>query len=138
MPTTALFTAADLTHAVREFVSDDDAALAERMAWGWLSPILGLEARPDEVTDQLFGWALELGAIYAENPTGLAAYQLGEERRQYSTARRNEILEEVARSVDGATSGAAAAGLPRGRFPKANGYPDPIRYRGSAAAPSGF
>lgn len=124
--TTALFSADDLTHALREYVEEDDAVLAERMVWGWLSPILGLDERPDTVSDQLWGWAVELGAIYTENPSGLAAYQLGEERRQYSSARRNEVLEEVRASV----SGDAAAGgtaLPRGRFPKAAGYPDPAR-----------
>lgn len=132
MTTTALFSPEELSHAVREDVSDEDAALAERMAWGWLSPILGLEARPDTVGDQLFGWALELGGIYYENPTGLAVYQLGEERRQFSSGRRNEILEEVRSSVAGQT-GTGGSGLPRGKFPKGCAYPDPARPVGLSA-----
>lgn len=125
MATAALFSAEDLTHAVREFVDDDEAVAAERMVWGWLSPILDLVERPDVVTDQLWSWAVELGAGYYENPTGLAAYQLGEERRQFGVERRNAILEEVRGSVAGQGTGGTA--LPRGRFPQACAYPDPAR-----------
>lgn len=137
MATSALFTAEELTHAVQEFVDDDDATMAERIVWGWLSPILGLDARPDPVTDQLFSWAIELGAIQHENPAGLALYQLGEERRQYSSARRNEILDEVRASVAGQT-GTGGSALPRGRFPAACPYPDQARTRGYGYAQQGY
>lgn len=122
-----LFTAADLKTPLGRTVSDDDAKHAERIVWGWLHPILGGE-RPQDPAAEVYSWAVELGAIYLENPTGLSSYQLSQERVQYSAERRNHILEE-ARTVTaqaGADTGTAAGG-PRGSFPAAPGYPDPAR-----------
>lgn len=121
-----LFTATDLQALPGvSGVTETSATMAERIVWGWLRPILAVEQRPNPVSDELFSWALELGAIAHENPTGMSSYQLGAERVGYSTERRVEILAEVA---DGGRPGHTTGGVPRGRFPQAPTYPDPARW----------
>jgi hypothetical protein len=124
MTTTALFSAAELGGFVQDDVDATTAAQVEQVVWGWLRPALGVEARPDTVTPELFSAALELGAIAYENPAGLSAYQLGQERWGYSSERREQILGTVA------STGAAKGGVPRARFPESPAWPDPIRVRG--------
>lgn len=122
--TDRLFTATDLSSWLQATVPEDTAVMVERVVWGWLSPVYGNATdRPDEVSPALFAAALELGAIAHENPSGLTAYQLGEERSQYGSERRRAIIAEVAASVP--TPG-GAEGIPRGRFPRAVPYPDPV------------
>lgn len=117
-PTTPpLFVASDLTEPLGHVVSETKAAAAERVVWGWLKPILGGEARPDPVPDEVFSWAVELGAIYLENPSGLASYQLGAERLGFSAERRAQILIEAAGDTPGSAS------TPRGSFPEPSVYP---------------
>lgn len=99
--------------------------VVERVVWGWLKPILGLTERPDPVPDEVFSWAIELGAIAHENPDGRTAYQLGNERSQYSWERRNAILAEASNA--GQPAGSTAS--PSGRFPKPCPWPDPPRTR---------
>lgn len=120
-----LFTAKALSDFIREPVDDATADQVEKVVWGWLTGPLGLDehaARPDPVGAQLYAWALELGAIAHENPSGLSSYQLGGEQRGYSAERRAEILAEVKSSRSG-----ASAGSPTGCFPPPLAYPDPIR-----------
>lgn len=119
----ALFTAADLTPLMGgRTVTDAEAEAAERIVWGWLTPVLKLSERPNPIPPQVFSWAAELGAIHLENPTGLAAYQLGQERLAFSSERRNAILSEAA------AAGVPGAGTsPRGSFPDPCPWPDPAR-----------
>lgn len=124
--TDQLFTAADLGNMLQCSVTDEAAAAAEKLAWGWLKPVLGIttDTRPDTVPAELFAWAIELGAIAYENPSGLSAYQLGDERSQFSAERRQEILATAAAGGKVASSGVPT---PRGSFPPADPWPDPIR-----------
>lgn len=123
MATTALFTTADLGSLLQCSVSAAAAETAERLAWGWLRPVLAVDERPDPVSAELWAWAVELGAIAHENPAGLAAYQLGDERSQYSAERRQEILELAAAGGAVVSSGVPR---PRGSFPDPECWPDPI------------
>ena len=91
-------------------VTEAKGRAIERVVWGWLKGPLGLDQRPDPVPDEVFSWAIELGAIAHENPAGLFAYQLGDERSQFSAERRNEILTQASGSLGG-------AGTPVGSFP---------------------
>lgn len=121
MPTTnPLFTDADLNALPGVGrVTADEAAMVERIVWGWLKPVLGLSERPATVPDEVFSWAIELGAIARENPAGLSSEQLGSSQRAFSAERRSEILQSA--SAHGSTT----AGLtPRGCFPPALAYPD--------------
>lgn len=122
---TALFTAAQLTELLGKPVTPARAEVVERVAWGWLKPILGWDERPaeNEVPDELFGWALRLGAIVAENPAALEAKTVGPFTEQYAKDIK-AILDEV-RASTLPTGAAAAANRPRGNFPEAPCYPDP-------------
>lgn len=121
-----LFTAKELGDFIREPVDDAAAIQVEKVAWGWLTGPLGLTERPTAVGAQLYAWALELGAIALENPSGLSSYQLGAEQRAYSAERRAEILAEV-EAVTQRAAGGVAAGSPIGSFPEPLAWPDPIR-----------
>ena len=119
-----LFTAPELGRFVQDDVPAETATVVERVVWGWLKPILGVEDRPLQPSEQLWAWALELGAIAYENPSGLSSYQLGAEQRSYSAERRVAILAEVRQAGTGASTS-----TPRGSFPAAPAWPDPIRGR---------
>lgn len=122
MATPALFTAADLNDLPEiSGVTEAEATVVEAVVWGWLKPVLKLTERPDPVSPELFAWALELGAIYQDNPTGLDAKKRGPFEEEYGE-RAAEILRTAA------TGGATPAGTalsPRGSFPAARAYPDP-------------
>lgn len=120
-----LFTASELANLLQDEVTNENAATVERLVWGWLQPKLGTTTRPDPVPAQLWSWAVELGAIARENPSGLSVYQLGAEQWRYSAERRAEILAEVEASVVGVT---ADPGGPRGYFPAPESWPDPVRW----------
>lgn len=117
-----LFTATDLSGLLRKTVTEASATLVEKVVWGWLKPILGSATRPNPVPDELFSWAIELGAIAYENPSGLSRKQIGPFTEDYSAERRAEILAEVAGSSLAAAGRAPLA--PRGSFPEAACYPD--------------
>lgn len=122
MTTTALFTASDLNDLPEiDGVTDEEAAVVERIVWGWLKPLRGLDERPDPVDDDLFAWALELGAIYRTNPAGLSAKQMGHFQEQYSSERRDEILRMAA---GGGVLAPGAPPKPVGSFPDPNAFPD--------------
>lgn len=114
-----LFEFDDLGGWLGKPVTIERATAVERVVWGWLKPILGLEARPVEISDEVFSWAIELGAIAHENPTGLTRRQMGPYEEDLSEDRRQEILAEAARSNLG-----SAALQPIGDFPDACDYPD--------------
>lgn len=114
MATTQLFTAADLNALPGiSGVTDEQATMVERIVWGWLRPVLGVQDRPDSISPELFSWAIELGAIAQENPAGLSSYQLGQERYGYSSERRAEILAGAA----GGGQASTGAPAPLGSFP---------------------
>lgn len=125
MPQTTLFTAQNLTDLLREEISAEQAAMAERVVWGWLKPVLNLDERPQEISDELFSWAVELGAGQVENPAGLAESQLEGERKKYSLERRQYLL-GLAASGGTDTGGSTGAGslAPSGRFSQPLSYPD--------------
>lgn len=110
-PDTRLFTAADLGDLLQKTVTDTAAAAAETLVWGWLRPVLGLAERPNPVSEEVFSWAIELGAIAHENPAGFESYQLGQERIQFSAERRTAILIEAGGVPGGQETG------PIGSFP---------------------
>ncbi len=121
-PQFPLFNATELAAFLGGTTTEERADVAERVAWGWLKPVLSLTERPNPVPDEVFSWGLELGAIAHENPSGLSSKQLGPGSQQFSAERRREILSSA--SAAGSASGVPA---PRGSFPAAQAYPDPIR-----------
>lgn len=118
-PGDALFQADDLGDWMGRTVTDSKAVAVEKVVWGWLKPVLGLSERPSPVPDEVYSWAIELGAIAHENPAGMSSRQLGTAMQAFSSERRNAILEEAA----GGT--ATSTATPRGSFPAAGCYPDP-------------
>lgn len=124
MSQTALFDEADLTDWLHKPVSPEAAAVAERVVWGWLRPLIGLVDRPDPPSAELLAWAIELGGIAHVNPEGLVRYVLDQELSIYSAERRDEILRTVA---SGGTIAPGGAPRPIGAFPHAHRYPDRAR-----------
>lgn len=124
MSQTALFDETDLTDWLHKPVSAEAATIAERVAWGWLRPLINLDERPDVPSDELLAWAIELGGIAHCNPEGLVRYALDQELSIYSSERRDEILRMAA---DGGTVAPGSAPKPMGVFPHARRYPDPAR-----------
>lgn len=120
--TTQLFNAAELGAWLRQDVTDESAVAVERVVWGWLRPVLGLSERPEEPSEELVAWAVELGGIAYANPEGLSSYQLEDESTTYSSERRDEIL-RVAQGGGVIPDGGVP--VPRGSFPRARQYPDP-------------
>lgn len=122
LPLNALFNGADLTGLLHRTVTDDDVVAAEKVVWGRVRGLLGLDTRPDSLSDTLAGAVLELGAIAYTNPEALARYVLEGEMSFYDDARWNEILDSVA---TGGTVAPGASPAPRGSFPQPTCYPDP-------------
>lgn len=120
-----LFTAAQLTELLGKPVTTGRAEVVERVVWGWLKPVLGWDERPadDAVPDELFGWAVRLAAIIAENPAALEGKTVGPFSEQYAKNVK-DILDEVRNSTL-PTGTAAINGRPMGEFPEALCYPDP-------------
>lgn len=128
MTTPPLFTADDLNGLLGVDVTDVRATAVERVIWGWIKPRLGVDDRPDPIPDEVFAWAIELGAIVLENPTAKTQQSNGPfatvfaSRSGSATQRRKEILDEISASLLG------AGGLrPRGNFRPPHRYPDPSR-----------
>ena len=135
-----LFSASELEQAVGHPVTPEQAMLAERVVSGWLRAATGLPQWPSPQPEQLFAWAIELGGIFHENPTGLAQDQAGSSTQVFGLARRREILDAArswAASLPGAVGG--SPGAPRGSFPPALPWPDPAerppRYLSAASWP---
>lgn len=114
---------ADQLRGMGETVTDASHQAAEQQVWGWLAPILKVDARPDNLTPQMAAIALELGYLAHSNPAGaLESYSLGEERFDFAVGRRAELLKEARAAVvaPGRASGAT------GSFPPARSWPDPV------------
>lgn len=125
-----LFSAEQLSAWLHYDVDPVSCEQAEAVVTGWLLDILEADYLPSITPgDPLYGWALELGGIAYENPTSMTSETSGEESTSWSVVRRAQVLDAV-RSWRARTQGASSvAGLPRGRFPSAEPYPDPIRRR---------
>lgn len=117
----ALFDEVELGDYLQYEVSEAAAASAERAVWGWLKQATGLTERPDTVSDEMFSWAIELGAIAHENPSSLSTYTIGDETSGWQRDRRQEILDAAAA---GGSDTPSRTG-PRGSFPPAQSWPDP-------------
>lgn len=120
-----LFTKDDLEHWLRYDVDDAGYTIVEKVVTGWVFQATEWTAVPDPLPPQVFSWALELGGIGYENPTSQSDDQTDLVRSAWRD-RRSQILAEIrtwARSNGSAASGSPA---PRGRFPGALPYPDPI------------
>lgn len=100
------------------------AKLREKVVWGWLKGPLDMDERPDPVPPEIFAWALELAGIVHENPAAFTGKNFGDTAEQYSLERRDQILDDAAAYGDGDTDGGPPA--PRGCFPPARAYPDPV------------
>lgn len=120
---TPLFDAQDLEDFLGgRRVATDTATSAERVVWGWLKPVLGLTSRPEEISDEVFSAAVELGAIAVTNPAGLSyEYDDDDDRRGFQAGRRKEILDQFREVTTAAKRG------PRGSFPPASAWPDPAQ-----------
>lgn len=119
-----LFTATDLTNLLHYEVSEASAVIAERVVVGWLKAA-GVDVTVDPVPEEVFSWAVELGAIAHENPSGLSESELGDARDVFSAERRREILADAA-----AAPASSGLGRPQGSFPSAACWPDPAERYG--------
>lgn len=117
-----LFTDQDLSTYLGYTVDATSATMAERVAWGWLKAATGLTVQPATVPEELFSWAIELGAIAHENPGGLSTETDGDITSQWAQGRRSEILAAARSSTSGP---ATATGAPQGYFPAPASWPDP-------------
>lgn len=124
-----LFLPDDLTEFMGRTADPTRAATVERIVWGWIKPLLGVDERPNPMPDELFAWALEIGAIKYENPTVRIAQTTGPftvtyvaNRSGSPTARIAEILDAIAASPLG-----SGGGRPSGDFPEPTRFPDPAR-----------
>lgn len=135
----AFFTPAQLKTWLR-YESDDDfepsaAQLAEKVVAGWLSDATkrdrgALEAAAAGDSPQVFSWAIELGGIAYENPTAMQDDQAGGTRTTWRDRRSQILTDARAWGEAQPTESTTTSGLPRGNFPKARPWPDPIRVRG--------
>lgn len=123
-PEHPLFSWEELRDYLRTSVTPGQGEVAERVVWGWLKPILKQDARPEALSDELWGPALQLGGIAFSNPESLDAYSLGSERSVYSRENRDAILKNIADVLAGGIGAGDGPPRPRGKFPKARRYPD--------------
>lgn len=121
----ALFEQRELSDFVQYVVPVSQAEIAERVVDGWLKGATGLTEWPDPLPAQLFSWALELGALAVDNPTGLATRAAGDESDTYLITRRAEILAEVRAWAAGLPGSATTVARPRGSFPPPQAWPNP-------------
>lgn len=106
-----LFDLGDLTTWLEDpEVDPAKAAIARRVASGWLGRATGLTSWPDPVTDTLYSWALELAAIAYRNPAGFTRVAVDDIQVTYDIERRAAILTE-------ATAEYGTSGAPLGAFP---------------------
>lgn len=119
----ALFTADDLTDWLHTSVTAGEAEITESVVWGWLKPILQLDERPAQLSDELRAAAIELGGLVYTNPASLSDDMTGPFRKKFELGRREEILLQAANGGEPANVPAK----PTGSFPPAHRYPDPAR-----------
>jgi hypothetical protein len=99
-----LFELEDLAGLLREGDEFDEAAatVARRVVSGWLRNSTQLTTWPDPVPDDLYGWAIELTAMFYGNPTALASEAIDDYRATMDRARRADILAAAQAAYSGA------------------------------------
>lgn len=116
----ALFSPAELEAFLQRPVSIGAAEIAERVVRGWLKAATGVDDWDWPVPDDVFSWAIELGAIAHENPTSLSTDTVGDVSSQWQRGRKAEILTAAA-----AKYGPTSRSRSLGSFPAAVAWPDP-------------
>lgn len=121
MPDVAL-TVGELGDHLQTSVVPASANIAIRRAVSWLRTSSGLANLTETaLPDDLWADALELAGLAYDNPTTLASETVGTTARSWpAIQRRAEILADVKQRYQQAASG------PRGSFPEAAPWPDPI------------
>lgn len=115
-----------LHYAGEDAITSTEFDVNQRIVRGWILQATQWLVIPDEVTDALFAWALELGGIAFENPTSQTDDQTDLVRSAWRD-RRSQIMAEVrAWAVSNGATVVGTTPRPRGRFPGAAPYPDPI------------
>lgn len=127
MPT-PIVTAADLTLFLRypqdEQITTTAAALAEKVATGWLSEATG--TFPDPLPSPIYSWLIELAGIAYENPTSMES-DTSQDTSSSWVDRRLQILANARQwRADRDAEADAASQVPaksRGCFPPAQAWP---------------
>lgn len=124
-----LFTRAQLAHWLHydgaDAISEEEFTVTHLVVRGWILQATQWATIPETVTEALFSWAIELGGIAFENPTSQTDDQTDLVRSAWRD-RRTQLMAEI--RTWAVANGATVTGgpLPRGRFPSALPYPDPI------------
>lgn len=90
--TADLFTIGEFASYMQQDVDTSSATVARRVASGWLLAATGLTDFPLPVSDQFFGWGLELAAIAFRNPDGAASESIDDHAVSWDRSRRADIL----------------------------------------------
>lgn len=117
-----LFSVVDLAGYLHAQVDASQAAVTERVVFGWIKGATGLTERPNLVPEDLWAWAVELGALQYSNPEALkSTIADGNTGSTWAADRRDAILASVKHAYGG------GSGRPQGAFPAAEPWPDPVR-----------
>jgi hypothetical protein len=108
--TADLFTIGEFASYVQQDVDTSSATIARRVAAGWLLSATGLTDFTLPISDDLFGWGIELAAIAFRNPAGASNESIDDYTVGFDRERRAEILKAAASSYGG-------SGSPRYSFP---------------------
>lgn len=123
-----LFTAAQLEnwlHYAAGTISADELTATETVVTGWLLDAAELEDLPSPLNSRWQAWALELGGIAFENPTSMTNDTTLDQQTSWYARRREEILERV-KKWSQTQDGASGSPRPRGCFPAAQPWPEPL------------
>ena len=107
----------------QEDFSDAQLEVTMRLVAGWLREDSGRDSLPSPLPpdDPLWAPALELVAVFAENPTSLASRIAGPTSSTWPQARRRDAVRTAVRERYSREN----AG-PRGTFPPPPAWPDPV------------
>lgn len=125
--TPALFTADELALWMGQQVYVNRAAELDRHATARLLEWSKLEELPgssDPGFESFRSWAVELGALWYDNPTGLVDDRSADTFSRWHPRAREIKAEVEAWAANRASS--AGRGRPQGSFPTAQPYPDPL------------
>ena len=119
----ALVSQNDLQAYLKRSLSFESAAIAIRVAEGWLRSATRLTVWPNPVDAELFSWTIELAAIAWSNPEGLESLTVSSVSRTWAVTRRNEILTAAASRYPSSTAGPQHSFPPVHAFPRSWGDP---------------
>lgn len=113
---------------------DEDAQLAEQVVAGWLADAADVDdvaelIEGDTPSSRVKAWAIELGGIAYENPTSMSSDQADEVGSSWQVDRRSQILGNVRAWARNRPGVGTPAAVPKGRFPSAPPWPDPLAAR---------